>query len=51
MTLVTATPEQVVLDVAGDGVASYFADVKREEFFAYHGSVSPWEVDQYLTAF
>ena len=21
------------------------------QFFAYHGSVSPWEVDQYLTAF
>lgn len=40
-----------VLDVAGDGVASYFADVKRAEFFAYHGTVSPWEVDQYLTAF
>ncbi|WP_454792704.1 type III glutamate--ammonia ligase [Mycolicibacterium lutetiense] len=40
-----------VLDVAGDGVASYFADVKREEFFAYHGTVTPWEIDQYLTAF
>jgi glutamine synthetase len=42
-----------VLDAAGDGadVSSYFADLKREEFFAYHSSVSPWEVDQYLTAF
>ncbi len=40
-----------VLDVAGDGVASYFADVKRAEFFAYHGTVTPWEIDQYLTAF
>ncbi|TMS55711.1 type III glutamate--ammonia ligase [Mycobacterium sp. DBP42] len=40
-----------VLDVAGDGVASYFADVKREEFFAYHGTVTPWEIDHYLTAF
>ena len=40
-----------VLDVAGDGVASYFADVKRREFFDYHGTVSPWEVEQYLTAF
>jgi glutamine synthetase len=40
-----------VLDAAGDGVASYFAAIKRDEFFAYHGSVSPWEVDQYLTAF
>lgn len=40
-----------VLDAAGDGVASYFANVKREEFFAYHSAVSPWEIDQYLTAF
>jgi glutamine synthetase len=40
-----------VLDAAGDGVSAYFANVKREEFFAYHSSVSPWEVDHYLTAF
>lgn len=35
----------------GAGVSGYFAGLKRDEFFAYHGSVSPWEVDQYLTAF
>ncbi|MEW5810734.1 MAG: type III glutamate--ammonia ligase [Actinomycetota bacterium] len=40
-----------VLDAAGDGVASYFAAIKREEFFNYHSAVSPWEIDQYLTAF
>jgi glutamine synthetase len=40
-----------VLDGAGDGVCKYFADLKREEFFAYHSAVSPWEVEQYLTAF
>ncbi len=40
-----------VLDAAGDGVAGYFADLKRDEFFAYHSTVSPWEIDQYLTAF
>ena len=40
-----------VLDAAGDGVAAYFAGVKREEFFDYHSAVSPWEIDQYLTAF
>ncbi|WP_111511419.1 type III glutamate--ammonia ligase [Mycobacterium kyogaense] len=40
-----------VLDAAGDGVAAYFAGIKREEFFSYHSSVSPWEIDQYLTAF
>ncbi|WP_123027747.1 type III glutamate--ammonia ligase [Mycolicibacterium stellerae] len=40
-----------VLDTAGEGVASYFAKLKREEFFAYHSAVSPWEIDNYLTAF
>ncbi|TRW88764.1 type III glutamate--ammonia ligase [Mycolicibacterium sp. 018/SC-01/001] len=40
-----------VLDAAGDGVAAYFAGLKREEFFDYHSAVSPWEIDQYLTAF
>ncbi|WP_422744099.1 type III glutamate--ammonia ligase [Mycobacterium sp. WMMD1722] len=40
-----------VLDAAGDGVSGYFADLKRREFFDYHGTVSPWEVEQYLTAF
>jgi glutamine synthetase len=40
-----------VLDAAGAGVATYFATLKREEFFAYHSSVSAWELDSYLTAF
>ena len=40
-----------VLDKAGDGVAAYFAGLKREEFFAYHSTVSPWEIESYLTAF
>jgi glutamine synthetase len=40
-----------VLDAVGEGVAGYFANVKREEFFAYHSSVTPWEIDHYLTAF
>ncbi len=40
-----------VLDAAGEGVAEYFAGLKREEFLAYHSAVSPWEIDQYLTAF
>jgi glutamine synthetase len=39
------------LDAAGPGVCSYFADLKREEFFSWHGQVSSWEVDNYLTAF
>ena len=40
-----------VLDSVGDGVAAYFANIKREEFFTYHSTVSAWELDQYLTAF
>ena len=40
-----------VLDAAGDGVCGYFANLKREEFFAYHSAVTPWEIDHYLTAF
>lgn len=40
-----------VLDAAGQGVADYFAGLKRDEFFAYHGSVTPWEIEHYLTAF
>jgi len=40
-----------VLDAAGDGVASYFAKLKRDEFFSYHSAVAPWEIDNYLTAF
>ena len=51
----TTEPDPVLAaaecDAAGDGVAKYFAGIKREEFFSYHGTVTPWEVDQYLTAF
>ena len=38
------------LDAAGPGVAAYFAALKREEFFDWHGAVGPWEIDRYLTA-
>jgi glutamine synthetase len=39
------------LDRTGAGVAAYFADLKREEFFDWHNTVSPWEIDRYLAAF
>lgn len=39
------------LDAAGPGVAAYFAEVKRDEFFEWHGQVTSWEVDHYVTAF
>ncbi|MGY1814627.1 type III glutamate--ammonia ligase [Blastococcus sp. SYSU D00820] len=39
------------LDAAGPGVCAYFAGLKRDEFFEWHGQVTPWEVDRYVTAF
>jgi glutamine synthetase len=39
------------LDGVGAGVATYFAQIKRDEFFDWHNTVSPWEIDRYLTAF
>ncbi|GAA0276843.1 type III glutamate--ammonia ligase [Cryptosporangium japonicum] len=39
------------LDAAGPGVASYFAELKRAEFFDWHSTVGSWEHDRYLTAF
>ncbi|UQX13624.1 type III glutamate--ammonia ligase [Candidatus Mycobacterium methanotrophicum] len=35
----------------GARVSDYYAALKREEFFAWHSAVSPWEIDTYLTAF
>ena len=32
-------------------MSEYFAALKREEFFDWHSSVGPWEIDRYLTAF
>lgn len=39
------------LDGVGAGVATYFAKLKRDEFFDWHNTVSAWEIDRYLTAF
>ncbi|MCV7029184.1 type III glutamate--ammonia ligase [Mycobacterium sherrisii] len=32
-------------------VSDYYAALKREEFFAWHSAISPWEIDTYLAAF
>ena len=37
--------------VKGEDYVDYYARVKREEFYAYHQTVSPWEVNRYLTLF
>ncbi len=42
---------QVGGSVAPDAVSTYFSRLQKEEFFAWHATVSPWEIDSYLTAF
>ena len=39
-----------VLDASGDGdaVSTYYAELKRQEFYDWHSVVSAWEVDHYL---
>ncbi|BBX41391.1 type III glutamate--ammonia ligase [Mycobacterium simiae] len=32
-------------------VSDYYAALKRDEFFAWHAAISPWEIDTYLAAF
>jgi glutamine synthetase len=39
------------LDTAGEGVSAYYAELKRQEFYSWHATVSSWEHDRYLTAF
>lgn len=47
--------DDVIRDALGktrDGdYIDYFAKVKRDEFLAWHATVSDWEVDRYLTLF
>jgi glutamine synthetase len=53
---VAAFEQDPVLRGALDGadaaasVSSYYAALKREEFYAWHDQVSAWEIDRYLTA-
>jgi glutamine synthetase len=39
------------LDILGQGVSNYYVNLKRDEFFNWHGQVTQWEVDRYVTAF
>ncbi|MDJ0423878.1 type III glutamate--ammonia ligase [Dietzia kunjamensis] len=41
---------RAALDICGDGVADYYAGLKRDEFTAWHNTVTQWEIDEYLTA-
>jgi glutamine synthetase len=35
---------------AGTSVSKYYTELKRAEFFVWHGAVSAWEIERYLTA-
>ncbi|MDR2253082.1 MAG: type III glutamate--ammonia ligase [Bifidobacteriaceae bacterium] len=37
------------LDPTG-GVSAYYAKLKRDEFYDWHGAISAWEIDRYLTS-
>ena len=58
-TLLHAMDELVADDVLRDALGKtpdgdyvdYYAQVKREEFHAWHSVVSDWEVERYLTLF
>lgn len=32
------------------GVSAYYTELKREEFYGWHNTVTSWEIDRYLTA-
>jgi glutamine synthetase len=40
--------DEVVQSALGEVYASYYIQVKRDEWWRYHNSVSQWEVDNYL---
>jgi glutamine synthetase len=44
--------DPVLADALADdaAVADYYADEKEDEFLRWHNTVTPWEVDHYLTA-
>ncbi|MGX5679778.1 type III glutamate--ammonia ligase [Schumannella luteola] len=42
---------ELLAEAFGPSVTAYYADVKEEEFLTWHNTVTPWEIDRYLTAF
>ncbi|WP_255513366.1 type III glutamate--ammonia ligase [Homoserinibacter sp. GY 40078] len=43
--------ELLLTALGGDGtIGRYYADVKEDEFLRWHNTVTPWEIDTYLTA-
>ncbi|WP_375407052.1 type III glutamate--ammonia ligase [uncultured Amnibacterium sp.] len=42
--------DDTLASALGPEVSAYYAGVKEDEFFRWHNTVTPWEVDAYLTA-
>lgn len=45
--------DKTILEVLGTvnpDVGTYYAGLKREEFYEYHAQVTEWEIERYLTA-
>ncbi len=43
--------DRVIQDALGAELAAEFVKVKRQEWVKYHNTVSPWEIERYLTLF
>jgi glutamine synthetase len=43
--------DPVIQGALGPELAQEFSKVKRQEWVRYHNTVSPWEIDRYLTLF
>jgi glutamine synthetase len=43
--------DAVLRDALGEPLATEFLKVKRQEWVRYHNTVSPWELERYLTLF
>jgi glutamine synthetase len=43
--------DDVIRKAVGIEYADYYCDQKLDEWRVYHNTVSPWEIDRYLTMF
>lgn len=43
--------DEVILEAIGRDFSNYYTDFKLREWSEYHNTVSPWEIDKYLTLY
>lgn len=43
--------DPIIQEALGPALAAEFLKVKRQEWVRYHATISPWEIDRYLTLF